>query len=74
MKQLATIGAQPILLALTTAPSDRALLRFLKFFAANIRNPHMRRACGRAMPDFLAWYDDNRIPPITSLQPLHVTA
>ena len=34
---------------------ERAGLRFLEFFAAVIRNPHTRRAYGRAVVDFLTW-------------------
>jgi hypothetical protein len=30
--------------AIVAAAGDRASLRFLEFFAANIRNPHTRRA------------------------------
>jgi hypothetical protein len=30
--------------ALAAAAGERASKRFLEFFAANIRNPHMRRA------------------------------
>ncbi|HKM73635.1 MAG TPA: VapE domain-containing protein [Stellaceae bacterium] len=30
-------------------------MRFLEFFAANIRNPHIRRAYARAAEEFLAW-------------------
>ena len=44
--------------ALVAASGDRAFLRFLEFFAANIRNPHTRRAYGRAVADFLVWCDD----------------
>ncbi len=40
---------------LITAAGDRAQRRFLEFFTANIRNPHTRRAYGRAAADFLAW-------------------
>ena len=47
--------------------------RFLEFFAANIRNPHTRRAYGRAVADFLAWCD-NRVPSIEAVQSLHVAA
>lgn len=32
---------------------ERASLRFLEFFASTIRNPHTRRANGRAVVDFL---------------------
>jgi integrase/recombinase XerC len=35
-----------------------ARVRFLEFFAATIRNPHTRRAYGRAVAEFLAWCAD----------------
>jgi site-specific recombinase XerD len=60
--------------ALIAAAGARASLRFLEFFAANIRNPHTRRAYGRAVTDFLAWCDDNYVRSITAVQPLHVAA
>ena len=60
--------------ALIAAAGERASLRFLEFFAANIRNPHTRRAYGRAVADFLAWCDDQRVPSIAAVQPLHVAA
>jgi hypothetical protein len=41
--------------ALVAAPDERASMRFLEFFAANIRNPHTRRAYARAAEEFLAW-------------------
>src|SRR6202162_3083857 len=53
---------------------ERARIRFLEFFAANIRNPHTRRAYGRAVADFLGWCEDNQVPAITAVQPLHIAA
>jgi integrase/recombinase XerC len=47
MKQLVPIGS-PALPALVAAAGERASMRFLEFFAANIRNPHTRRAYYRA--------------------------
>jgi site-specific recombinase XerD len=44
----------------------------MEFFAANIRNPHTRRAYGRAVADFLAWCDQHGLPSIAAVQPLHV--
>jgi len=41
--------------ALVVAAGERAGMRFLEFFAANIRNPHTRRAYARAADEFLAW-------------------
>jgi site-specific recombinase XerD len=58
--------------ALITAAGDQASLRFLEFFAANIRNPHTRRAYGRAVTDFLAWCSMHGVVSIEAVQPLHV--
>ena len=60
--------------AIVAAAGDRASLRFLEFFAANIRNPHTRRAYGRAVVEFLAWCSDVGVHSITAVQPLHVAA
>ena len=53
MNQLARITVSPILPALIRAAGDHAGRRFLEFFVANIRNPHTRRAYGRAVTDFM---------------------
>jgi hypothetical protein len=45
-----TSAALPTLVA---AAGERASIRFLEFFAANIRNPHTRRAYARAAEEFL---------------------
>lgn len=78
MNQLTRIGA-PVpqsdgLPAIVHAAGERASLRFLEFFAANIRNPHTRRAYGRAVREFLGWCSDVRVHSITAVQPLHVAA
>jgi site-specific recombinase XerD len=65
---------QRTLPTIIAAAGERASLRFLEFFAANIRNPHTRRAYGRAVADFLTWCDDNQVRSITDVQPLHVAA
>ena len=52
MNQLVQIGL-PTVPALIAAAGDRASTRFLEFFAANIRNPHTRRAYHRAAQEFL---------------------
>ena len=66
-------GAAPFP-ALVAAAGERAGLRFLEFFAAVIRNPHTRRAYGRAVVDFLTWCEAHGVPSITAVQPLHVAA
>lgn len=60
--------------AIVAAAGERASLRFLEFFAANIRNPHTRRAYGRAVADFLTWCSAAGVPSIAAVQPLHVAA
>ena len=58
--------------ALVTAAGERAELRFLEFFAANIRNPHTRRAYVRGIGDFLAWCERHGVGSLPQVQPLHV--
>ena len=70
----ADISDRSRLPALITAAGDRAGVRFLEFFAAAIRNPHTRRAYARAVGAFLAWCEDNGVPSIAAVQPLHVAA
>jgi hypothetical protein len=41
--------------ALVAAAGEHAGMRFLEFFAANIRNRYTRRADARAADEFLAW-------------------
>jgi site-specific recombinase XerD len=72
MNQLARINSSP-LPALVAAAGDRASIRFLEFFAANIRNPHTRRAYYRAAEEFLAWCTSVGVPSIAHVQPLHVS-
>jgi hypothetical protein len=42
-------------------------MRFLEFFAANIRNPHTRRAYYRAAEEFLAWCASVGVPSIAAV-------
>jgi site-specific recombinase XerC len=66
---VATLNALP---ALIDAAGERASMRFLEFFAANIRNPHTRRAYARAAEEFLTWCADVGVPSIGAVQPVHV--
>jgi site-specific recombinase XerD len=60
--------------ALVTAAGERAGVRFLEFFASNIRNPNTRRAYAHAVGEFLAWCAGAGVTSITAVQPLHVAA
>ena len=57
---------------IVAAAGDRAALRFVEFFAANIRNPHTRRAYARAAGEFLAWCAAAGVPSVTAVRPVHV--
>ena len=74
MNQLVPISKATRLPVLIATAGDRAARRFLEFFAANIRNPHTRRAYGRAVAEFLTWCDDQGVPSVADVQPLHVAA
>ena len=60
--------------AIVATLGDQASWRYVEFFAANIRNPHTRRAYGCAVMEFLAWCDDAGVPSVVAVQPLHVAA
>src|ERR1700680_4181962 len=73
MNQLVPI-ISPALPALVAVAGERASMRFLEFFAANIRNPHTRRAYYRAAEEFLTWSASVGVPSIAAVQPVHVAA
>ena len=58
--------------ALVIAAGVWASVRFLEFFASNIRNPNTRRAYAHAVGAFLAWCAQAGVGSITAVQPLHV--
>jgi integrase/recombinase XerC len=74
MSQLALSPSQEIMPALVVAAGDRARIRFLEFFAANIRNPHTRRAYARAVAEFLAWCESVGVTSLPDVRPMHVAA
>jgi site-specific recombinase XerD len=61
-------------ISLVAAAGDRALRRFLEFFAANIRNENTRRAYVFAVKEFLAWCEAGRVASISEVRPLHVAS
>ena len=73
LDSLVPIGS-PALPALVVAAGERASMRFLEFFAANIRNPHTRRAYYRAAEEFLAWCASVGLSSIATVEPVHVAA
>jgi site-specific recombinase XerD len=73
MNQPALVAA-PAVPVLVNASGARAQIRFLEFFAANIRNIHTRRAYAQATREFLPWCERAGVASITDVQPLHVAA
>jgi site-specific recombinase XerD len=75
MNQLAPLSASlfPIP-SLVVAAGDRARIRFLEFFAANIRNKNTRRAYVQATREFLGWCESAGVASIAEVKPLHVAA
>jgi site-specific recombinase XerD len=60
--------------ALVQASGQRAGIRFLEFFAAQIRNHYTRRAYARAVGEFLAWCESRGVTSLPGVQPLHVAS
>jgi site-specific recombinase XerD len=73
MDQLAPLSASTVP-ALVANAGNRAGVRFLEFFTAQIRNPHTRRAYARAVGEFLAWCEGVGVTSLPQVQPLHVAS
>lgn len=58
---------------LATQAGERAGVRFLEFFTANIRNPNTRRAYARAADEFLTWCAVVGVSSLSAITPLHVS-
>lgn len=59
--------------AIVADAGERAAMRFIEFFTANIRNSNTRRAYGRAVGDFCGWCEGHGLG-LAQLQPVHVAA
>jgi hypothetical protein len=77
MSDRVRISSAHTLLALVAVAGERASMRFLEFFAANIRNRQTRRAMPgnvRAGEEFLACCAGVRVASIGDIQPVPVAA
>lgn len=70
--KLVPFSASTLLPSLIAQASERAGVRFLEFFTAQIRNPHTRRSYARAAAEFLAWCQDAGVTSLSHVQPMHV--
>lgn len=65
--------ALPFLPAMIVREGERATIRFLEFFTANIRNPNTRAAYARAVGQFMSWCDRRGLS-LPQVQPMLVAA
>lgn len=57
---------------LVSHAGERAGMRFLELFTANIRNPNTRRAYARATQEFFTWCQVVGVTSLADVAPLHV--
>jgi site-specific recombinase XerD len=74
MSQITHLGTLPTMPVLVVASGTRASVRFLEFFAAQIRNAHTRRAYARAVGEFLSWCESIGVVELSQVQPIHVAS
>ena len=72
MNQLAVAFPYSHVPSLVQASGERATWRFLEFFTAQIRNPHTRRAYGRAVIDFLAFCSQTGVGSLAEIESFQV--
>src|ERR1700692_2590425 len=53
---------------------EAAAWRFIEFFTATIRNKNTRAAYARAVSQFFAWCDRNRIRSLDEIRPVVIAA
>lgn len=56
------------------APDAKTAKDYIDFFTSHIRNPHTRRAYGRAAVEFGTWCVGNGISEIRDMEPIHVAS
>jgi len=56
------------------APDAPTAKRVFEFFTANIRNPHTRKAYGKAAAAFAVWCETRCLGHLRDVQPVHVAA
>src|SRR3984957_11453205 len=72
-QELVVSGASAGVPATIANAGQRAGLRFIEFFTANIRNPNTRRAYHRSCTDFFRWCQTRELE-LEQIGPMHVAA
>ena len=71
MAGLVPISSSVTIPAMVAHSGERAGVRFMEFFTAQIRNPHTLRAYARAAAEFLAWCQGVGVTSLSQVQPMH---
>jgi hypothetical protein len=66
------VSGLPIL-AMIAGAGERASLRFIDFFTANIRNPNTRAAYGVVVRNFFAWFELQGLAELSEIRTHHVS-
>src|SRR5277367_6859119 len=70
---VASISGSVVVPAAIAGAGDKAVRRFLEFFAATIRNRNTREAYYRAACSFFAWLEQHKIGELADIEPMHVS-
>lgn len=70
----AALSASIVVPAIVADAGERAVRRFLEFFAATIRNKNTRMAYYRACVRFFDWCEHHKLGTLADIEPLHVAA
>jgi site-specific recombinase XerD len=71
---LEPVAGSMLVPAMVAAAGERAALRFIDFFTANIRNANTRAAYAVAVRSFFAWLDQREIRDLGAIRTHHVSA
>ena len=68
-----SISGSVVIPAAIADTGEKAVRRFLEFFAATIRNRNTREAYYRAACSFFDWLEQHEIGGLADIEPMHVS-
>ncbi len=68
-----SISGSVVIPAAIADAGEKAIRRFLEFFAATIRNRNTREAYYRAACSFFGWLEQNEIGALADIEPMHIS-
>ena len=72
-RTIASLSGSVVVPAAIADAGEKAVRRFLEFFAATIRNRNTREAYYRAACSFFAWLEQHGIGELADIEPMHVS-